>query len=564
MEQKKIASQIQVKHALYLMIFLMTLLLRFSAASRLEVSRPESEILFSLTQGPSSSGTAAPVLYQLLTLPLISIFGSGLLVVRFWLVMAGSLMVLLPLQYEDLLGERGALILALLLFLDPFQISASLQINSGVLAILCMFLAIAFARKQQFLPAVLAFTAFCLSGLQFYYGILLALLFFIAARFNKKQAAFIEKLKSALSYIKGNYQKVGGSLLVLLMLVLMMGINISSVLGDLAVLISGWKQPYAVSTLPQLYPVVFFAYLPLGIFGIVFGAHSKQGQRLFTYLVSWIIVFLFLLTFYPAHRIVDLVWLSLPVCVLGALSMDALIDKIKAEQKNRVIYAVILLCVLVSLTISMSKVVYQIKGNLYSLNAILSAITLLVLVVMLLIFMAYNEGIALALNVFNICLLVVLIFVQISFSWRASGLNGNPSAELFWEGYFEGVDQVREIIDNADLESLDDAVNTQVAFYKVENTAVKWSVAADYPSEEQPFGLADEHYAVIISPSVEGDLAGAVDGYYGQSFVSSAYPLWIWQPFRSLASSDFWAWLFFRQGQMLREYDHIWVNKSIF
>ena len=542
----------------------MTLLLRFSAASQLEVSRPEGEILFSLTQGASSSGTAASVIYQLLTLPLISLFGSGLLVVRFWLIMAGSLIVLLPLLNEDLLGERAALILALLLFLDPFQISASLQINSGALPILFMFLTIALVRKQKFLLAVLAFTAFCLSGPQFFYGILLGLLFFITARFNEQQAVFIEPFKGAFSYIKENYQKVGGFLLVLLMLVLLMGINISSVLGDLAALISGWKQPYTVSTLPQLYPIAFFAHLPLGLFGIVLGARSKQGQRLSTCLILWILVFLFLLTFYPAHHIVDMVWLSLPVCILGALSMDALIDKINVGQKNQIIYAIILLCVLVSLAISMSKVVYQIKGNLYSLNAILSAITLLVLVVMLLIFMAYNEGIKLTLNVFKSCLLAILVFVQISFSWRAAGLNGNPSAELFWGGYFEGAGQLREIIDNADLESLDAAVNARVAFYKYENTAVKWSIAVDYPFEEQPFGLAEEHYAVIISSSDEGDLEGAVDGYYGQSFVSSSYPLWIWQPFKSLANSDFWAWMFFRQGQMLREYDHVWVNKSIF
>jgi hypothetical protein len=223
-----------------------------------------------------------------------------------------------------------------------------------------------------------------------------------------------------------------------------------------------------------------------------------------------------------------------------------------------------LICVLVSLVISLSKVVYQISANLYSLNAILSAITLLVLVVMLLIFMAYNESIALAFNIFRICLLCVLVFVQFSFSWRAAGLNGEPSRELFWEGYFEGTEQVHSIIDNADLELLDTSVDKQVAFYKYENTAVKWSVAADYPCEDQPFGLADERYAVIISAADEENLDGAADGYYGQSFISSSYPLWIWQPFKSLASSDFWSWLFFREGQMLREYDHIWVNKSIF
>ena len=170
----------------------------------------------------------------------------------------------------------------------------------------------------------------------------------------------------------------------------------------------------------------------------------------------------------------------------------------------------------------------------------------------------------LAFKALKISLLVIILFLQLSFSWRSVGLNGNPAGEIFWNGYFEGGELVRETIDNADLEVLIDGVDSQVAFLDNENAAVKWAVGVEYPYTDHLYGLVDTRYAVIISASNQAVPDESEDGYYGQDFVSSRYPLWTWQPFKSLLSSDFWVWLFFRQGQMLNEYNYIWVNKTLF
>jgi len=80
----KTRSPLRVKHLIYLIIFSITLVFRLYAAEKLNITQSEADILLNLTRtSEATSGSSGSLLYQLLTLPLMAIFGSGNLVVRF-------------------------------------------------------------------------------------------------------------------------------------------------------------------------------------------------------------------------------------------------------------------------------------------------------------------------------------------------------------------------------------------------------------------------------------------------------------------------------------------------
>ena len=58
----------------------------------------------------------------------------------------------------------------------------------------------------------------------------------------------------------------------------------------------------------------------------------------------------------------------------------------------------------------------------------------------------------------------------------------------------------------------------------------------------------DQRLAVLITDSRDGLNSGSADGYYGQDFNANSYPLWIWQPGKSLSDMDLLVLVDFQAG----------------
>ena len=150
MENNQRLQNLQVKHLVYPGIFLLALGLRLFAAGRLVITQPEADILFRLTRDGAVSTSRGSLLYQLLTLPLMDLFGNGRLVVRLWLILAGAALTLVPLLFEDWLGEKQALILSALFALDPFGNAASLQLNSSLLTLCTLLVSLGLFHRRKY------------------------------------------------------------------------------------------------------------------------------------------------------------------------------------------------------------------------------------------------------------------------------------------------------------------------------------------------------------------------------------------------------------------------------
>jgi hypothetical protein len=530
----------------------------------LEISKSEALILFKLTQDQQTVVGQGSVLYQLLTVPLIRLFGTGNLIVRFWPAAAGAALVLMPLFFEDVLGKEVMVLLAFMIALDPFVNANSIQINGSALTLCTLLLAWGWLRNQKYLPALLAIFGFLLSGAAIIYALIFGIFILLVDSLEKKAGRLLEQLAEIWDYCRQNVQVIAIIAAVLVLVIFLLGIRISDFIGNFQFFFRNWGQPYSVGQTPQLYPIALFSYFPLIVLLLLFG--NKKVGREFPSLVTGLggLLLLVFISMNPGHQILDLVWVSLPIALLGAVNLEGLIIDFGENPARIKTYTLIFACLLTSFCMTAVMVIYQFNWGLSAISVLLSMISLLIILIMSFIFLAYSESIPLALATTRSAFIIVFFIIQIAFTWRSLGFNGYPSSEILWGGYFDGADVVQQIVDNSGFNVVKTRMNNKVAFCDYDNKSVEWNVGRRFPNLDLPLGMGETNYTVLITAESDALTDKTNVGYLGQKFVADSYPLWVWQPMKSLLDSDYWFWLIFREGQMYKEFNYIWVNQNVF
>ena len=564
MESNQIKPKLQVKHLIYMGIFAFTFGIRLYATSQLAVTQAEADILLNLNQASGTSANHGSLMYQLLTLPIMAMFGKGRLVVRFWLILAGAVLTLVPLLFEDRLGTKPALILSALLALDPFGSAASLQLNSSLLTLTTLAIGMGLLHRRRYTAGIFALLACLLTGRAILYpltvGLILLLVLYLQKALETAKVFFNDAWQAA----KENYLTILAVLAGLVLTTFILNVPLSDGLNDILAMFANWGQPYTLGNSPQLYPIALASYIPLGLIGLLFPARSAESRKLFPYILLASLLALIVIMLNPGHLVLDLVWVSSPLWIASAFNISRMIEKLGSYPGRVKIYTLIIICLLISLSMTVVMLVYQMQYGLDLVGNLLSVISLLVMVTMVVLFLAYNDTVPMALAAFRWGLLLVVLIFQMAFSSRSLGLNGNPAGEILWGGYFEGTETVEDIIQNSNLNRTGTDVDMHVGILQPANSSVVWELSLQFPVEELTGVSIDQRLAVLITQDREGLDGGSADGYYGQDFNANSYPLWIWQPGKSLSNMDYWFWLFFRQGQVMRETNFVWVNKTLF
>ena len=564
MKYDKFMRKITLKHIYYGLIFVSLLVIRTIAAEKLAATNTEAEIFINLTNSTGDAGWSGSMLYQLLTKPLIALLGHSNLILRCWTILPGALVTLLPLLYEDILGKRTALILSILLALDPFQTANGILADGNALTMLTLFAAFGFFLRKKYGLGTTSFIAFLFSGPNVQYGIVLIFMIAAITAMFGLRGGYIKALKDIIQHIRKKLINAAVIVFLAALLLSILKISFSDIFSQLILILQNWQKLYAVGSYPQLFPQALLSYLPIFLVSIYPEGRLHLKREVIIALYLGLLVMLLFVSLYPGHAVVDLVWVSLPVCLICAFKINNLIEKYHEFTGKIHIYTILLSILLVSLAIHFGLLVYKLQYGINWINELLSITTLLILIVMVIVFTAYNESLMLAVNTAGTGFLAVILAIQLTFTWRSTGLNGNPAAEILWGGYFEGDQTVNEIITNADLVSIDTGLVNEVALLDDTNAAVEWAVGQDYPIEAKYFGLDGEQYAVVITDSSSGLDGSVVDGYFGQNFIALSYPAWTWQPIKNLGSSDFWAWLIWRRNEQISIYHYIWLDKNLF
>lgn len=563
MKTAKPNSTINANHLLTIVLFLFTFAFRLLAASRLNVTIGEGSMFLNLIKTQETTSYQGALLYQLLTKPLVAFFGDSTLVLRFWTILASSLLIILPLFLLEKIGNRVALLFSILIVLDPFQIANGLQAHGHAITLLILSIVVVLLLQKRlgvFIWALMGLL-FSLQGSAFL--VLILLVGFLIVLNKQSRETFGSVIDNEVEAMKKKASTYSIAAFVLLLILFLFGIRISDPAGEIISFVNSWFKSYSNGNSAQLYPLVLMAYFPL-IFVLFFARKNQELAILHKYFGSWMVLALMLISLYPGHQLLDLVWVSYPASFLIALRIDAIIKTYDPELKKTVPYPLIMLCLLISLVICATILLYQTRLGLNVSGSVISLISLLAFLTVIAIIIATSESLHLTARALGSAIFIVLLVFQLTFSWRSTGLTGDPAGEVLWGGYFEDADLLEKNLYSAYSRRKGTEIPAVVLLKGNQNPAVKWVIASAFEIDEYPVQLKGKHYFAAITGSADDMTVNGTDGYYGQDFIATSYPLWTWQPWRELLNTDFWSWAVWRQGQMFKENDVLWVNKILF
>jgi hypothetical protein len=303
-------------------------------------------------------------------------------------------------------------------------------------------------------------------------------------------------------------------------------------------------------------PIIMLSYSPVIVF--FFGAFACQKnsdqKKIKLGLVTLFLVLFTLLLFLPGKNGTDLVWVTLPLLVGAALFLDNVVLHMEHSFRDPVVLA-ILIVVLLSLLLSFTQLIYQGWYGLSQVNALINLSTMVFMLIFgYLAFLFFGDSMR-YLKVLGLAIAILLICIQLSFSFRAAGITRDTTAELLWSGSM------------ADSQTLQSIVNSRVISRKFTDDRVQ--IAIENHLSPQLIWIMRDIDVVSIPKNTTGPLA--VDlilteveplqisgAFVGQTFAANGYPKWIDQPMRSIFDYDYWSWLIFRISNKTITTNTIW------
>jgi hypothetical protein len=140
-------------------------------------------------------------------------------------------------------------------------------------------------------------------------------------------------------------------------------------------------------------------------------------------------------------------------------------------------------------------------------------------------------------------------------------LSPQPEQEIWGIGdYFKDADLLKLQVDNISEWNIGQKGQINIQMYGQKNPSIQWLFRNEMILNNGS-QLEITSPAIIISP-LEKQLPGK-DNYFGQEFVTKAYPYWKANLTQSFFSIDFFKWIFLRDGFINKETDILWVRNDL-
>ncbi len=552
------------EYALYAAAFLLALFLRAWGAASQPLTDGEAALALqalALSNGQDVVIGPHPA-YLTLTTGLMAIFGGVDWTPRFWPVLAGSLLVLVPALFRFRLGRVPAVILAFALAIDPLLLGISRTAGSLPLALLFVLLAAGALMHRRFAAAGIALGMALLSGPQGWFGLLglgVALLLWNQADALNAMPHLAEQKPTA-----GDWQRMAlfavGTIFFAGTLFLAVPTGISAMTGGLAAMLGGWGSFTGAPIPLTLTGLLLFEFLPLllGLWGAVVGIiHRNRGDLL---LLTWFAAALLIVIAYPARQPADLAWAVIPLWALAArqiarLTMLPSADRLPAYGQS-VLAAVILSFVSVTI-IGATGVPETLMQTVFWLKVV-GALMMVGASAWLI---SWGWSAQIGMRGLAIGVIVVLLAYSLSAAWDTVGLSGK-SGRLFWtqESQPEEVDLLAQTLRDLRAWGPVQSGGPDLIVVNLDSPALRWVLrdftrvryAAQAPVDVRP--------ALVISP-YQPDLVLPA-AYRGQDFTLARREQW-----SQLNPVQWFRWMVFRTlppGLEEREQVILWARTDLF
>jgi len=562
---------------IYILAFAVGLLLRFLKLGAAPLSDYEAGWALQalkLSQGSLQIAGSQPG-YISLTGSLFRLFESSNFLARFWPAILGSILVLCPFLFRNLLGRRPALLLAFFLACDPALTAASRQADGRMLALVFTLLSLGMLVQGSSLFAGI-FAGIALLGGPFIWEITLVLAIAAAwQRWIKLSRAvdkeIFEREGRPVFFGNGSAFLAGIvlSLLTVGTLFMLFPGALSATAQSLPEYFSEWVAPHSASTIndgvvaDHSYLKIVAALFTGELFFLIFGGWMALKTTIYqsaipVFLARWLAVSLLIVFLYPARQPVDLALVTVPLLALTAVQIDKMftgqVEDSTAAWGTGLAFAVLLIFAFINLA-GLTDITVTGLDSQVRLLSLVGAVALAILITLL---VAWGWSVKSALSGSTSALVLLLAIFTFSSVWKAASLGHHPSTELWRLGSEpSGFNLLLNSIENTSRKARVDRHSLDIQILGLDSPALKWalrdfrnvSVVNAIPADAQP--------ALILSDNLQEAAWGAA--YTGQDFVLNMQPTW------GLMKFEEWLrWSIFREAPLDQELLVMWVRSDLF
>lgn len=525
----------------------------YEAANAINASQ-----LFART-APVTGGEAAPI-YTLLTGFLFAITAASDFTARLLPALAGLAVVFLPLCFKRYIGPRAAYILVLLAAVDPISVALSRTADAGTFSVaaLLAFAAALSARRPVWASVMLGLGL--ISGAFFWYGLVVALLFLITMRLfsGHRPSALLQDVLTGIRDLKTT-RKAWFTLALVVGLLgtyfLVYKHTWQMIFGGFLSFLSGFLTIPVMSLGSYLLTALPFLALSLTLGVISLIDHwSTRERKIRPYGILWLIGFA-LLILYGARSLQHTLWMALPLYILGAQTLAAMLY-MDAENRLSFILGA-------SIVTSLLVFIYLDAIALLRLNTTVNSLHLaalaggLILIALVIVLVLWGWSLWLGELILAVSLLTIATLNTISLGHNLSGmreLSGAPEAA------FGQVIRDQRMLPGTlrELSNLSarSATGIDMVTVGLDRPSLTWALK-DFTRVSQADAIGSGTNASIYITSLALN-PNTTENYRGQGFV------WSSGPAAPVYLLDWLKWLFRGELPKYSEGLILWANTSLF
>jgi hypothetical protein len=346
----------------------------------------------------------------------------------------------------------------------------------------------------------------------------------------------------------------GGTLLLVGTLFFQSPNGLSALFLSIVEFFNGWRYASGVPVTHILGGLL--AYYPLALlFGVIASIRSYfQRERMNLELSLWALVGLFLVSFYPAHQVSDLIWVALPLWVLSAREIERHLHMPRFDRNETLgVFALtILLLSFAWLNISGAASMAAFGADLTTRFVLLGGSIFLLIISLMMIAIGWSAETATLGSAWGAACMLGLY--TLSAGWGSSGLRTPKGIEL-WDNA-PPVTRTSLLVDTVDTvlnRAQQTAKTPTVTVYGVESPALLWALRNFNVNEVNVLDLSTAPELVITPITEQASLAAS---YRGQDFIWRQAPDW--------TKTHPLQWLVLREVSMQSEQIILWGRSDLF
>ncbi len=550
-----------------ILIFIVGLMIRFVRMSSQPLTELEASFAWQAYQAINggmvgSSGMVAP-----LSLASISffLFQPNEFTARFWSVLVGSGVILIPWMWKKELGEKACLIISLGLAIDPLISASTRVLGSPMFAMVAVLSTIGFIKHKQYVLGGIGFALAFLSGDSFWLGIISIGVAWLVARriphfFNKKREIITEPDKQQRFGKESLAKLLAGAFVTVLLVGSYFFLNpagLGSIAAGLVEFLQRITNPSGVSVWQ-----ILLALLVYGIFPLVVGVISAwrafvHEDNLSIILVLWALLSFILVLALPGRQVFDLIWVLIPLYILSGEYLVEVIDWSKERLWLRLAVMLLTLVIFTFVALNIRSFAITVNGKDQLLGLIISLVAgpILLTLSLLLIGIGWDFKQALQGLLYGMLFLGIVLSISSSLSWVL--VRSGNKAELWQTSAILDKNQtlIKTVADASGF-AYGKPHSAKIVVIGEVNPMLRWTLRMFEQVNIQPFWLDDMQADIIITTQQLGE---GIDAEYRGTDISLVYhPEWT-----GMSAREVFRWSQTRSINFARDKYILWVKTEL-